>query len=170
MFYLSDWGCWQGAPLVQWWKYPIPIMPRTRSPSLIHPTPTKVLLPTTYEPLVRQLSGSRARGVGLLEQLLHDEPTPQKMLTFAHELSVRLREVGRCILTWTCNRLEPANDDAAPSQVQFAGRLSRRRRPQPRSVATLFGPVPRWRRLYEPLQRGRGSIHPLARREGVAAG
>jgi hypothetical protein len=87
--------------VVQWWKYPISIIPRTRSPSLIHPTPTKVLVTTTLEPLVRQLSGSLARGVRLIEPFLHDEPTPQKMMTFAHELSVLLRAVGRRILSWT---------------------------------------------------------------------
>ena len=137
---------------------------------MIHTTPTKVLLTTTFEPLVRQLSGSLARGVRLIEQFLHDEPTPQKMMTFEHELSVLLREVGRRILTWTLNRLEPANDDVAPSQVQFEGRLYRRRRQHPRSVATLFGPVTLWRRLYEPLQRGGGSVHPLELRVGVEAG
>jgi hypothetical protein len=105
-----------------------------------------------------------------MEQFLHDEPTPQTMMTFEHELSVLLREVGRRILTWTFPRLEPANDDAAPSQVQFEGRLYRRRRQHPRSVATLFGPVTLWRRLYEPLKQGSGSIPPLALRLGVEAG
>jgi hypothetical protein len=45
---------------------------------MVHPTPTKVLLTTTLRPLVAQLSGSLAHGVRLLDQFLHDEPTPQQ--------------------------------------------------------------------------------------------
>ena len=137
---------------------------------MIHTTPTKVLLTTTFEPIVMQLSGSLARGVRLIDQFLQNEPTPQKMMTFEHELSALLREVGRRILAWVLNRTEPANDDEAPSRAQFEGRLYRRRRQHPRSVATLFGPVTLWRRLYEPLERGGGSIHPLELCLGVEAG
>jgi hypothetical protein len=119
---------------------------------MIHPTPTKVWLTTTFEPRVRQLAGALARGVRLIAQFVQDEPTPQKMMTFERELSALLRAVGRRIMAWVLNRLEPANDDEAPSRVQFEGRLSRRRRQHPRSVATLFGPVELWRRLYEPFK------------------
>jgi hypothetical protein len=137
---------------------------------MIHPTPTKGWLTTTFEPLVRQLSGALARGVRLIDQFVQDEPTPQKMMTFERELSALLRAVGRRIMAWGLNRLEPANDDEAPSRVQFEGRLSRRRRQPPRSVATLFGPVELWRRLYEPLGRMGHSMHPLELRLGVEAG
>ena len=44
---------------------------------MIHPTPTKVLLATTLQPLVVQLSGSLARGAKLIDQFLHHAPTPQ---------------------------------------------------------------------------------------------
>ena len=53
-----------------------------RSTSMVHTTPTKVLLATTLRPLVVQLSGSLAQGVRLIEQCLHEEPTPQKMAKF----------------------------------------------------------------------------------------
>jgi hypothetical protein len=53
---------------------------------MVHTTPTKVLLTTPLHPLVAQRSGSLAHGVRLLEQCLHDEPTPQKMAPFAREL------------------------------------------------------------------------------------
>jgi hypothetical protein len=42
---------------------------------MMHSTPTKVLLATTLQPLVVQLSGSLARGAKLIEQCLHHEPT-----------------------------------------------------------------------------------------------
>jgi hypothetical protein len=137
---------------------------------MIHPTPTKVLLTTTFEPLVMQLSGSLAGGVRLIDEFIQDEPTPQKGMTFEHELSALLREVGRRIMAWTLHSLEPENDDEAPSRMQCEGRLYRRRRRHPRSVATLWGPVRLWRRLYEPLGRKGSAIHPLELRLGIEAG
>jgi hypothetical protein len=137
---------------------------------MIHPTPTKTLLTTTFESLVTELSGLLARGTRLLERFVKAEPTPATTLAFEHELSDLLREVGRRIMTWTLNRLEPKADSEAPSRVVFEGRLSRRRRQHPHVVGTLFGPVTLWRRLYEPRgHRGR-SIHPLELRLGIEAG
>ena len=65
---------------------------------MVHATPTKVLLTTTLRPLVVQLSGSLAQGVRLVDQFLHDEPTPQKMAAFEWAMSKLLREVGRRIM------------------------------------------------------------------------
>ena len=137
---------------------------------MVHTTPTKVLLTTTLRPLVVQLSGPLAHGVRLLEQFLHDEPTPQKMTEFERELSGLLREVGRRILAWVLHHVEPENAAEAPSRVRFEGRLYRRRGKQHSSWATLFGPVEVWRRLYEPLERGVRSLHPLESRLGIEAG
>jgi len=50
------------------------------------------------------------------------------------------------------------------------GRLYRCRRQHPNQVATLFGPVKLWRRLYEPLRSGGSAIHPLELRLGIEAG
>jgi hypothetical protein len=148
----------------------ISTMTPIRSPSMIHPTPTQTLLTTTFEALVMQLSGSLARDTRLIDQFVQAEPTPESTMAFEHELSALLREVGRRIRAWTLNCLEPEADDEAPSRVEFEGRLYRRRRQPPRSVATLFGPVTLRRRLYEVLG-GRGrSIHPLELRLGLEAG
>ncbi len=62
---------------------------------MIHPTPTKTLLTTTFEPLVMQLSGLLARGTRLIEQFVQAEPTPTTTMAFERELSALLREVGR---------------------------------------------------------------------------
>ena len=137
---------------------------------MVHTTPTKVLLTTTLRPLVVQLSGSLAQGVRLIDQCLHDEPTPQKMAKFEWALSALLREVGRRIMAWVLNHLEPENNAEAPSRVQFEGRVYRRRAKHRRAVATLFGTVDVWRRLYEPLERGVHAIHPLELHVGVEAG
>ena len=137
---------------------------------MVHTTPTKVLLTTTLRPLVVQLSGSLAHGVRLRDQCLHDEPTPQQMAECEGELRALLREVGRRIMAWVLNHVEPENAGEAPSRVRFEGRLSRRRGQHRSSWATLFGPVEVWRRLYAPLERGVRSLHPLERRLGIEAG
>jgi hypothetical protein len=91
-------------------------------------------------------------------------------MAFELELHTLLREVGRRIMAWTLNTLETDVNAEAPSRVEFEGRLYRRRRRHPRSVATLFGSVILQRRLYEPLgHRGR-SIHPLELQWGLEAG
>jgi hypothetical protein len=137
---------------------------------MVHTTPTKVLLTTTLRPLVGQLSGSLAHGVRLLDQFLRDEPTPQKMTACERELRALLREVGRRIMPWVLNHMEPKNAGETPSRVRFEGRFYRRRAQHRSAWATLFGPVEVWRRLYEPLERGARSLYPLERRLGIAAG
>jgi hypothetical protein len=137
---------------------------------MIHSTPTKTLLTTTFESLVMQLSGLLARGTRLIDQFVQAEPTPTTTMAFERELSALLREVGRRIMAWTLNRLEPEADDDAPSRVAFEGRLYRRRRKHPHIVGTLFGSVTLWRRLYEPLGRRGRAMHPLALRLGLEAG
>jgi hypothetical protein len=150
---------------------PLNLHPDTNlEPSMIHPTPTKTLLTTTFASLVMQLSSSLARGTQLIDQFVQAEPTPETTMAFERELSVLLREVGRRIMAWTLNRLEPEADDEAPSRVELKGRLYRRRRKYPRSVGTLFGPVMLRRRLYEPLGHRGHSMHPLELRLGIEAG
>ena len=57
-----------------------------------------------------------------------------------------------------------------PSRLWFKGQAYRRRRKHRTSIATLFGLVVVWRRLYEPLAPGRCSIHPLELKVGIEAG
>ena len=63
------------------------------------------------------------------------------MAVFERELSVLLREVGRRIVAWVLNHLEPADPEEAPSPLWFQGRAYRRRRKHRTALATLFGPV-----------------------------
>ena len=118
---------------------------------MIHTTPVKVLLATTLQPLVVQLSGSLAQGAKLIDQCIHQEPTPQKMAAFEQALSLLLQEVGRRIMVWVLHHLEPAEAEAMPSRLWWQGQAYRRRRQHRTTLATLFGPVVVWRRLYEPL-------------------
>ena len=137
---------------------------------MIHPTPTTTLLTTTFESLVMQLSGLLARGTRLLDRFVQAEPTPATTMAFERELNALLHEVGRRIMAWTLNHLEPEVDNEAPSQVAYEGRLYRRRRQHPHVVGTLFGPVTLWRRLYEPRGHRGHSIHPLELRLGIEKG
>ena len=73
-------------------------------------------------------------------------------------------------MAWVLNHLEPKTDEETPPRGQFEGHLSRRRQKHPRALATLFGPVEVWRRLYEPLKREGHSMHPLELRLGIEAG
>jgi hypothetical protein len=134
------------------------------------PLVTKVLLATTLQPLVVQLSGSLARGAKLIDQFLHHKPTPQQMATFERELSTLLREVGRRIVAWVLNHMESDAPDEVPSRLWFKGQAYRRRRKHRTSLATLFGPVVVWRWLYEPLTAGRHALHPLELTLGMEAG
>jgi hypothetical protein len=120
--------------------------------------------------LVVQLSGSLAHGTRLIDQFLHQEPTPQQMATFEKQLSALLREVGRRIMAWVLNHMEPECADEAPARQWLQGQAYRRRRKHRTAMATLFGPVGVWRRLYEPLAPGARSLHPLALRLGIEAG
>jgi len=155
---------------MEWWKCQNHYHSFVRSPLYGPPTPIKVLLTTTLQPLTMELSGSLAHGARLVEQFLEHEPSPEKMMRFECELGALLREVGRRIVAWVLNRLEPERDDAAPSVVSLEDRLYRRRRKYRGSISTVFGTVEVWRRLYAPLRRGVGSIHPLELRLGIEAG
>src|SRR5688500_18251355 len=112
-------------------------MTPTASPSMIHHTPNKTLLTTTFDSLVMQLSGLLARGTRLLERFVHAEPTPETTMAFERELSDLLREVGRRIMAWTLNRLEPEADTEAPLRVSFEDRLYPLRRHHP----PVLGPL-----------------------------
>jgi hypothetical protein len=92
------------------------------------------------------------------------------MATFEWELRALLQEVGRRIVAWVLNHLEPeCPEDAAP-RLWWKGQAYRRRRKHRTTIATLFGPVIVWRRLYEPLPPGRRAIHPLELHLGIETG
>jgi type II secretory pathway component PulJ len=95
---------------------------------MIHTTPTKALLATTLRPLVVQLSSALAHGARLIDHFLHQEPTPQKMATFERELRTLLQEVGRRIMAWVLNHMEPEGPEEMPARLWWKGQAYRRRR------------------------------------------
>jgi hypothetical protein len=98
-------------------------------------------------------------------------PTPSACYQFEIQLHDALRDLGRIILEWTYNHLEPDDHHSMPGHLQFDGDWYRRRDKTPnRRIATLFGTITLWRWLYQPIHGVERSIFPLEIRLGLAAG
>ena len=76
--------------------------------------------------------------------------TPQTTLQFEQALQEAARELGRRVLEWTLNVIEPEAAEDQPHDVKIAGGGYRRLRDKTpnRDVATTFGRVTLWRRGY----------------------
>jgi hypothetical protein len=97
--------------------------------------------------------------------------TPRACHRFEAQLQEQLRELGRIILEWTLNHLEPRDRTDLPAQFESGGTWYRRRSKTPdRSVATLFGTIALWRMLYQDVHGVEPSIFPLEIRLGLEAG
>src|SRR5512135_1206373 len=98
------------------------------------------------------------------------EPTPQSTYQFENRLDHLLREMGREIIDWVYNHLEPDDPGLMPIHLHFAGDWYRRRHKTPnRHVATLFGTITLWRFLYQPIHGVERSLFPLEIRLGIEA-
>jgi hypothetical protein len=107
----------------------------------------------------------------LVVRFRRNEPTPQGCHQFETQLHDHLRELGRIIVEWTFNHIEPHDRRDMPNQICFQGVWYRRRSKTPnRKVATLFGTITVWRMLYQPLHGVEPSIFPLEIRLGLEAG
>jgi hypothetical protein len=97
--------------------------------------------------------------------------TPQATYQFETQLHAHVRELGRIILEWTLNHLEPHDRKDMPPQIEVEGIWYRRRSKTPnRTVATLFGTITVWRRLYQDLQGIEPAVFPLEIRLGSEGG
>jgi hypothetical protein len=97
--------------------------------------------------------------------------TPQVCHRFEVQLQEQLRELGRIILEWTLNHLEPHDRKDLPGQIESHGTWYRRRSKTPnRKVATTFGTITLWRMLYQDIHGVEPSIFPLEIRLGLEAG
>ena len=107
----------------------------------------------------------------LVVRFRRTEPTSQACHQFEIQLHDRLRELGRIIVEWTFNHIEPHDRADMPNQICFQGVWYRRRAKTPnRKVATLFGTITVWRMLYQPPHGVEPSIFPLEIRLGLEAG
>jgi hypothetical protein len=107
----------------------------------------------------------------LLVHFRRADVTPQACHQFETQLREQLRELGRIIVEWTFNHLEPHDRRDLPHQMCFQGVWYRRRSKTPnRTVGTLFGTITLWRLLYQPLHGIERSIFPWEIRLGLEAG
>jgi hypothetical protein len=140
-----------------------------------HATVTAALLATPFAASLLPLSLRLLPGITQIARLIvafrAAELTPSACHHFETQLQAALRELGRIIVEWTYNDLEPDDRHLMPDHLRFDGDWYRRRAKTPnRRVATLFGTITLWRHLYQPIHGVERSIFPLEIRLGLAAG
>ena len=124
------------------------------------------LLPLTVRllPVIHQIGK-------LVSDFTAADPEPLSCYYFETQLQALLREVGRIIIEWVYNRLEPDDRLLMPNHLRFDGDWYRcRDKTANRNVATLFGTITLWRYLYQPIHGVERSIFPLEIRLGLVAG
>lgn len=121
--------------------------------------------------LAVRLAGLLAAIAELVCEFLSDSPTPTATLNFELQLQSILQKIGRVVMEWTLNQIEPQAAEAAPARVTFDRQQYRRKRTKSNrpKLGTLFGHVHLERFLYEPLERGESSVFPLEINLGVVA-
>src|SRR3954463_4049588 len=140
-----------------------------------HATVAAALLATSFAaallPLTLRLLPVISRVGQLVVSFRAAGPTPSACYQFETQLHDALRELGRIIVEWTYNHLEPDDRRLMPDHLRFDGDWYRRRAKTPnRSGAPLSGPLPLWRYPYRPIHGVERSIFPLEIRLGLAAG
>jgi hypothetical protein len=140
-----------------------------------HATGRRLLLATHFAtslfPLTVRLIPVITQIGRLLVRFRRAELTPQAGHQFEVQLQRQLRELGRIIVAWTLNHLEPRDRMEMPHPMSFQGTWYRCRSKTPnRSVATVFGTITLWRWLYQDLQGIEPAIFPLEIRLGLEAG
>jgi hypothetical protein len=140
-----------------------------------HATLIATLLATPFAasllPLTLRLLPVISQVAQLIVTFRAAEPTPAACHHFETQLQATLRELGRILLEWTYNHLEPDDRHLMPDHLRFDGDWYRRRAKTPnRKVATLFGTITLWRYLYQPIHGVERAIFPLEIRLGLAAG
>src|SRR5690349_787317 len=107
----------------------------------------------------------------LIASFRRADTTPRACHRFETRSQELLRELGRIIVEWTLNHLEPHDRKDLPAQMESHGTWYRRRSKTPnRSVATLFGTITLWRMLYQDIHGIEPSIFPLEIRLGLEGG
>jgi hypothetical protein len=142
--------------------------------SMDHATCATALLATPFAasllPLTVRLLPVISRIGLLIVQFRQTGPTPQSCYEFESQLSQQLRQLGRIIVEWVYNDIEPDYPQLMPSPLHVDGIWYRRRgKTANRCVGTLFGAITLRRFLYQPIDGLERSIFPLEIRLGVEA-
>jgi hypothetical protein len=126
---------------------------------------------TSLFPLTVRLIAEITEIGRLIVRFRRAELNPQAGHQFETQLHAHLRELGRIIVEWTFNHLEPRDRTDMPKEIDFPGTRYRRRSKTPnRSLATVFGTITLCRWLYQDVQEIEPAIFPLELRLGLEAG
>lgn len=123
-----------------------------------------VSLDAVMEPVLERLR----QGV---ENFRNHPVDPRTLFDLERHLLASSQELGRVVLEWALNHIEPDQGDDLPGHVQWDGvHYSRIKRKTPRKVATLFGKITLWRYGYRPTDKGSdATIFPLVESLGLTA-
>jgi hypothetical protein len=144
--------------------------------SMDHATVATALRATSFasslSPLTLRLLPVISQVARLIVVFRAVEPTPATSHLFETQSRDSPRQLGRIIVEWTFNHLEPDDPHLMPDHLRFEGDGYRRRdkKSPRRSLATLFGTITLGRYLYRPIPGVESSIFPLEIRLGLAAG
>lgn len=132
-----------------------------------------LIIPWTQTPLtlVGRLLPAIREITRLIQQFRTSDITPTAAFEFENALNGLLRQIGRLIVHWAYNHLEPDEPGLPPIRLHFDGEYYRQRKKTPNHhVATLFGTITLMRFLYQPIESAERSIFPLEIRLGLEAG
>ena len=97
--------------------------------------------------------------------------SPTSLFEFETALNDLLRELGRRLVQWAVNRLEPEERWKMPGQFLWDGEYYRRGHLSPlRNLHCLFGPIRLRRFCYQPLETSGRCLFPLELQLGIVAG
>lgn len=131
---------------------------------------TMIVRMTSWE-LLLEVCGTLLRIARLVRSFRRGEISPIALTRFEHALQGLLRELGRLIVRWTVNRLEPVERAEMPKQFLWNGDYYRRRNLSPlRNLNCLFGPIELLRYCYQPLETGGPCLFPLEIQLGIVSG
>ncbi len=125
---------------------------------------------TSWELLI-DLCATLLRIARLIRGFRRGKVSPTTTFQFEIEMQNLLRELGRRIVQWTLNGLEPKERSEMPGQVFWGGDYYRRKSQSPlRNLNCLFGPIRLLRYCYQPLEAQGKCLFPLQIQLGIVAG
>lgn len=123
------------------------------------------------EPLSEKIDPACQRIVELAERFLQQQVTPAAAQRFEVQVQQELLELGRQVVQWTYNRVEPEPAELAGHVWYEASEYTRLNHKTPQNVWTLFGQIRLWRVGYRPTSKtGDATIFPLALCLGLVHG
>ena len=118
------------------------------------------------------VEAARQRLLQLVDDFRNQPVAPLRAQQFEQQLQDALRELGRGVVQWTYNHLEPAAVEGLAKHVHFeAGAYTRLNAKTAQNAWTLFGQIRLWRVGYRPTDKsGDPTLFPLALGLGLVQG